>query len=457
MRLKAKLILLAAVPLLLSLVLIAAAVHTQSRDLAQREHQLVEEAYMAARRAELKHYVELAMSTMQPLRQRGDSPAQAQQEALRLLASLDYGDDGYFFVYDLQGRVLMHSRQPDLVGQNLWALRDLEGQQTIQQLIARARNGGGYVPYLWRKPSSGQMARKLGYVVAVPEWDWMVGTGLYLDDIDATMFALDRQVSGHIRATLLWIAGIAVLGVGLISASGVWLNLSEHKVTDAKLRLLARQVVQSQEDERAHLARELHDGTSQTLVSAKLLIEAAMDKLGSGDWAVVQSLAKALARLNDSLDEVRRISHRLRPAMLDTLGLPSALELLGRESSEHGPARVRVRIEGAPFELPVEMKTVFFRIAQESMTNIGKHAQAREVTIVLSFSTRTVRLAIHDDGRGFDVAAVQLDPRRGIGLRNMRERIASIGGQFEVHSGAASGTRIDAHVPADAIERLRGA
>jgi two-component system NarL family sensor kinase len=457
MRLKAKLILLAAVPLLLSLVLIAAAVRTQSRDLAQREHRLVEEAYMDARRAELKHYVELAMSTVQPLRERGVDRSQAQTEALRRLASLDYGDDGYFFVYDLQGRVLMHSRQPDLVGQNLWTLRDLEGQQTIQQLIARARGGGGYVPYLWRKPSSGQLARKLGYVVAVPEWDWMVGTGLYLDDIDATMSALDRQVSGHISATLLWIAGIAVLGVGLISASGVWLNLAEHKVTDAKLRLLARQVVQSQEDERAHLARELHDGTSQTLVSAKLLIETAMDKLGSGDWAVLQSLAKALARLNDSLDEVRRISHRLRPAMLDTLGLPSALELLGREASEHGPARVRVKIEGTPIELPAEMKTVLFRIAQEALTNIGKHASASEVTIALGFDAQAVRLRITDDGRGFDVAAVQLDPRRGIGLRNMRERMASIGGQFEVHSGMAAGTRLEAEVPADAIERLRAA
>jgi two-component system NarL family sensor kinase len=456
-RLKAKLILLAAVPLLLSLALIAAAVRTQSQELARREHLLVERAYMAARQAELKHYVELAMGMVRALRDQGSNTADAQREALRLLSLLSYGDDGYFFVYDLQGRVLMHSRQPDLVGQNLWTLRDLEGQQTIQQLIARARSGGGYVPYLWRKPSSGQMARKLGYVVTVPNWDWMIGTGLYLDDIDATMSELDRQAGGHIRTTLLWIAGIAALGIGLLTASGVWLNLSEHKVTDAKLRLLARQVVQSQEDERAHLARELHDGTSQTLVSAKLQIEAAMDKLGRGERAVVLSLAKALARLNDSLDEVRRISHRLRPAMLDTLGLPAALELLGREWGEHSLARVRVRIEGAEFELPAEVKTALFRVAQEGMTNIGKHADAATVDIVLSFDAHSLRLDIRDDGCGFDAAAVQLDPRRGIGLRNMRERMASIGGRFEVQSGPGNGTWVVASVPVDAIERLRKA
>lgn len=457
MRLKAKLILLAAVPLLLSLASMAAAVLYQAHDLARREHELVEQAYMAARQAELKHYVELATSTVQALRDQGASASDAREQALHLLASLNYGDDGYFFVYDLQGQVLMHSRQPDLVGRNLWEMRDAQGEQTIQRLIAQARAGGGFVPYPWRKPSSGQMTPKLGYVVALPEWNWMIGTGLYLDDIQATMAALDRQVNAHIATTLWWIAGIAALGVGLISASGLWLNLAEHKVADAKLRMLARQVVQSQEDERAHLARELHDGTSQTLVSAKLLIEAAMDKLEPGQRGVLLSLTKALARLNDSLDEVRRISHRLRPAMLDTLGLPAALHLLGREFGEHGRAVVEVRTEGTAGELPEEVKTVLFRVAQEALANIGKHARAREVQLVLALDAQALRLCITDDGRGFDVDDVQLDPRRGIGLRNMRERLASIGGQLEVESTAESGTRLMGTVPAEAIDRLRAA
>jgi two-component system NarL family sensor kinase len=324
---------------------------------------------------------------------------------------------------------------------------------TIQRLIAQARNGGGYVSYLWRKPSSGQMAPKLGYVTALPRWNWMIGTGLYLDDIQATMSQLEQQSNAHIATTLLWIAGIAALGIALISASGLWLNLSEHRVADAKLRLLARQVVESQENERAHLARELHDGTSQTLVSAKLLIESAVDELERTHRAPPPALAKALSRLNDSLSEVRRISHRLRPAMLDTLGLPAALELLGREFGEHGQAAVQVGIEGERCELPEEVKTVLFRVAQEALANIGKHAAAREVHITLAFDAEGVQLRVADDGRGFDVQAVQLDPRRGIGLRNMRERLASIGGRFELASDAA-GTRLMASVPAESIERL---
>ena len=455
MRLKAKLITLAAVPLLLSLALIAAAVRHQERQLAQREHALVEREYMSARRAELKHYLELALSTIRPLYDQGGSDPATRDQALKRLASLEYGDDGYFFVYDLQGRVLMHSRQPELIGRNLWELRDPQGEPTIQRLIAQARGGGGYVEYQWRKPSSGQMVPKLGYVVALPNWQWMVGTGLYLDDIRATMSALDQQVSGNIATTLLWIAGIAALGVGVISASGLWLNLSEHRVADAKLGRLARQVVQSQEDERAHLARELHDGTSQTLVSAKLLIESAVDELERSRRAAPPALAKALARLNDSLSEVRRISHRLRPAMLDTLGLPAALELLGREFGEQGGARMQVDIEGACGELPDEVKTVLFRVAQEALANIGKHAQAHEVRLVLSFDAEGLQLRIADDGRGFDVEAVQLDPRRGIGLRNMRERLASIGGELALQSSLVAGTRLVASVPAEALARLR--
>jgi two-component system NarL family sensor kinase len=452
MRLKVKLLTLAAVPLLLALALMAAALLHQQRQLAQRQHELVEDEYMSARRAELRNYVELALSTVRPLYESGRDDEATRAQAVRLLQSLDYGSDGYFFVYDLQGRSLMHSRQPELMGKDLWELRDPQGSPTIQRLVAQAKAGGGFVDYLWRKPSTGQMAPKLGYVVALPRWNWMVGTGLYLDDIHATVAQVDRQVSSNIETTLWWIAGIACGGILLISVSGLWLNLSELRVADAKLRLLARQVVQSQEDERAHLARELHDGTSQTLVSAKLLVESAVDQLERGRHEVPPALPKALARLNESLTEVRRISHRLRPAMLDTLGLPAALELLGREFGEHGVTQVSVDVHGEAAELPEEVKTVLFRVAQEALANIGKHAHARRAHLSLHFDPGGgIVLRIDDDGHGFDVDAVQLDPLRGIGLRNMRERLNSVGGSVEVRATPGAGTILRAEVPASAL------
>ncbi|CAN5484437.1 cache domain-containing protein [soil metagenome] len=456
MRLKLKIIALAVVPLIAALLLIAFAVRHQERSLAQQERALVEAEYMNARRAELRHYVELAVSTIRPLYESGGNDAQAQAEAIRLLASLDYGSDGYFFVYDLQGKVLMHSRQPELLGQNLWNLRDVNGQPTIQQLIARAKAGGGYVDYLWRKPSTQQSAPKLGYVVALERWNWMVGTGLYLDDIHATMGQLDQQARANIAATLLWIAGIAVGMLALISAGGLLLNLSEQRVADGKLRTLARRVVQSQEEERAHLARELHDGTSQTLVAAKLLVESAVEDLERGvATQPARGLASAVGHIDASLNEVRRISHRLRPALLDTLGLPAALQHLGSELDD-GRTAYEVQISGTETALPDEAKTVLFRVAQEALANIGKHARAARVQIALAFGADGgVALQINDDGRGFEVGPPL--PTQGIGLRNMRERVAAIGGQFEIQSSPGHGTQLTADVSRDALARLHTA
>ncbi len=454
MRLKAKLLVVAAIPLLLSLALIAAAVLLQQRELARREHALVEGGYVSARRAELQNYVQLAMSMIKPLVDAGGDAPAAQAQAMRLLESLDYGNDGYFFVYDMHGTVLMHPRQRELVGKDLSGLRDSRGNATIQALLARARDGGGYVEYMWRRPSTGQVAPKLGYVVEIPRWGWMVGTGLYRDDIDAATAQLDAQASSNIGATLLWIAAIAGGGVALISLSGLWLNLSEHRVADAKLQLLARQVVRFQEDERAHLARELHDGATQTMVSAKLLVESAIEQLEREHHVSPPALERALAGLKESLNEVRRISHRLRPAMLDELGLPAALELLAREADDAGATRVDVRIQGEAVPLPDAVKTALFRVSQEALANVGKHAQAQQVDVELVFSSEGIALSIGDDGRGFEVDKVQLDPRRGIGLRNMRERLASIGGSFEVNAAPGVGTTLVARVPLDAVRRL---
>ncbi|MEY4764056.1 MAG: hypothetical protein RI907_729 [Pseudomonadota bacterium] len=480
MRLKAKVLLLAVLPLLLSLTAIGVAVLQQQRSLATHTQNLVRDAYMQARRAELKHYVDLALSTL-PLRKsqgkgqgKGQGRAEAtdadRERALAAFRALSYGPDGYFFVYDRLGRVVMHSQQPELIGQDLWNLRDAQGRPTVQQLLAQAQAGGGYVEYQWRKPSSGQMAPKLGYVVMLEPWGWMVGTGLYLDDIQTTLAAVDESMDNGIRNTLGWLTAVAALGTVAISIWGLMLNLNEHRETDAKLRLMARQVVQSQEDERAHLARELHDGTSQTLVAGKLLIESAVDQIERSGAAVPTPLPQALQRINDALNEVRHLSHSLRPALLDTLGLPAALTHLGNEFGAHTGLHIDTHVDGPEVELPDHIKTVLFRVAQEALTNVAKHAQATQVDLSLSFEPDAIELRINDNGRGFPTAAVLAHPTQGIGLRNMRERLATVGGRFEVHADqvpnpshlhtqeeAAHGTLVIATVPREALAPLPAA
>lgn len=444
--LRGRLFLLALLPLLASLALIAVAVRQQEQSLAERGHALVRASYMEARRTELKHYVDLAVSTFEPLLGRPG----AQQQALAILSSLDYGPDGYFFVYDLDGRVLMHSRQPELVGQNLWELRDPRGQPTIQQLIARAKAGGGYVEYLWRKPSSQQLAPKLGYVVAVPEWGWMLGTGLYLDGIEATMAELEQGARQNITATLLWVGAVAVFGIALISAGALALNLSEHRSAEAKLRALAREVVQSQEDERARLARDLHDGVSQALVATKLLIESAQQEPAGAER--LQGLA--LKRLNGTLAEVRHLSHALRPALLDTLGLPAALQHLAGEFDAAGGTRFAATVEGEEVELPEAVKTALFRIAQEALNNAARHAQATTVGLLLRFERGGgLALEVRDDGRGFDAEAAQAVADQGLGLRSMRERAAALGARLHLATAPGEGSRVTVKLSAADLDR----
>ncbi|HKT97069.1 MAG TPA: cache domain-containing protein [Paraburkholderia sp.] len=489
-RLKTKIFLLAVVPFLAAIASIGIGVRQQATALARTQHATMQAAYLSSKEVELRHYVELATSAIAPLYAPeanasvapGASSVDAaaasdaalpvpadlaarQRTALAVLQKMNFGPDGYFFVYDMHGRSLMHPREPGLVGQDLWNLRDPQGALTIQQLVTAASHGGGFVRYMWHRPSTGKLAPKLGYVVALPRWGWMVGTGIYLDDVDSTLAHIDERASANIERTLQWLGIIALAGVGVFALGALVLNVSEYRSTDAKLKRLAQQVVQSQEQERARLSRELHDGISQMLVSAKLLLESALARFERGEArvpAAEASLSTGLTRLSDTLREVRRISHALRPAMLDDLGLAAALEQLTRELAEESEMEIgftqsdarpgsrsganvganmgagasdggpRTGMSAAP--LPDAVNTVLFRIAQEALTNIAKHAGARRAALTLDVAANGVTLTIADNGRGFDVAHALADPRAGMGLRNMRERLEPLGGQLSISS-----------------------
>ncbi|WP_296226833.1 cache domain-containing protein [Ralstonia sp. UBA689] len=467
MKLRQKILLLAVAPLTIAMLAIMLTVRHQSIALAQHERQLVESAYLQAKEAELRAHVKLAQSAIAPLLASGRNDDATRDEAMRTLARLDFGTDGYFFLYDLHGRNLMHPRQPELVGRDLWELTDAGGQPTIQKLVAAAQAGGGFVRYMWDKPSTHQSVPKLGYVEPIPQWGWMVGTGLYLDDIEQTLHQIDQRAQANIDQTLAWVVGIAAISILLVAGSGLALNVSDHREADAKLRQLAQQVVRSQEDERARVSRELHDGISQVLVSTKLLLETAHSHLEaplgrdiapSPDKAAGM-LRRALDRLNGALGEVRRVSHNLRPALLDDLGLAAALELLVRETREAHEGRqpglaIALELVGPPVQLPDACNTALFRIAQEALSNVERHAtRATRIGVLLENDLDAVRLSIRDNGPGFDVESVQVDPEHGIGLRNMRERMAALGGTCTIASDA-HGTEVCAVLPHVVIAQL---
>jgi two-component system, NarL family, sensor kinase len=207
--------------------------------------------------------------------------------------------------------------------------------------------------------------------------------------------------------------------------------------------------VRSQEEERARLSRDLHDGISQWLVSIKLQIESGIAKLAANAQEpelARNSFDRAAVQLNDVLGEVRRISHNLRPALLDDLGLAAALDHLTREFWEHTSILAKFEIHGPIDGLTDVANTALFRIAQEALTNIERHANASTASVCLNGSKNDITLVISDDGVGFNVAGVAQHPKRGIGLRNMHERVNAIGGVLELTS-SADGTKVTATLP----------
>lgn len=449
MKLRSKIIMFAITPLLLSFTGIAIAVFYQATVLAQQQRSTVEQAYMASKEAELKHYITMGSAAIAHLYNAAIQDSSKQEEAKKILATLAFGDDGYFYVYDLQGKNLMHPRRPDLVEKNLWDMVDPNGNFTIQELIGRAHAGGGAIRYLWEKPSTKKIVPKLGYVMKLERWGWVLGTGIYLDDVDMALNQIDVQVASNIHRTMFWIAGIAVTSAILIALSGLALNISESRLAEAKLKVLAQSVVRSQEDERARLSRDLHDGLSQLLVSIKLQVESGLAKLGSkisnSDAAHI-SFSRATLQINDALNEVRRISHDLRPALLDDLGLVAAFKHLANEFENATKIPLDFNSSG-DFSLLTEAgNTALYRVAQEALTNIHKHA--KNISLVhmqLCCNQQQATLSISDNGSGFDVASIVKHPKRGIGLSNMRERLATVNGQLELHSNT-DGTRISAHI-----------
>jgi two-component system NarL family sensor kinase len=462
MKLKAKLVLLAIVPFLAAIASIEIGVRQEAMVLAESQHATTQAAYLASKQLELKHYVELASTAIAPLydagQQNARDDAMLRTRALDVLQKMDYGKDGYFFVYDTHGRSLMHPREPDLVGRDLWELRDPQGMLTIQQLLAASARGGGYVRYVWHRPSTGKLASKLGYVVPLERWGWMIGTGIYLDDVDAALADIDARAAANIDRTMKWIDAIAMAGLAVIALCALVLNVTEYRSADAKLKRLAQQVVESQENERARLSRELHDGISQMMVSVKLLLESALARFERSEArvpAAEAALATSLTRLGDTLREVRRISHALRPSMLDDLGVAAALEQLTRELGEQSAVEIGFTqiMHTHAAVLPDAVNTVLFRIAQEALTNIVRHAQASSAALTLEVSHDAVTLTIADNGRGFDTAYAFVGRRSGVGLRNMRERLEPLGGKLSLSSQPGH-TLVTARVPLDTPVRL---
>jgi signal transduction histidine kinase len=202
-------------------------------------------------------------------------------------------------------------------------------------------------------------------------------------------------------------------------------------------RKAVQSLLEGQELERKRLARELHDETGQALASILLGLKSLEQQVGPEPVATIRELVAG------ALDGVRRLTVELRPPALDDFGLQAALERLTSLVGTRSGIDIQLSVR-APVALAPDLETAIYRIVQEALTNIVKHANASSVSIIVMASGETVRLVIEDDGTGFDQATVR---EGALGLVGIRERVAILGGRFELESAPGDGTTIVVELP----------
>jgi signal transduction histidine kinase len=241
-------------------------------------------------------------------------------------------------------------------------------------------------------------------------------------------------------------------------------DLQEARVQEARHREemrgeLLHRVVEAQESERQRIARELHDETGQALTALGLGLRGVRGTIGLNEDKAEQRLEQMELLVDRSLNELQRLITNLRPSHLDDLGLGATLRWYAGEIESSTRLHVDVEVIGERGPMSTEIKTALFRITQEALTNIVKHANANEVVVRLVYGTETVSVRVIDDGRGFDLSVLDNSERKSWGLLGMRERANLLGGVLTIDSTPGFGSRVEVVIPyeqpAPALEAIK--
>lgn len=241
---------------------------------------------------------------------------------------------------------------------------------------------------------------------------------------------------------------VASLIARAIENADLFRALAEKEET---LQQLVRRTIDAQEEERRRLATEIHDGVTQQLISIWYRLQACGTSLRANPERAERELATARELVDAALGEARVAIYDLRPSMLDDLGLAPSLRTLAFQQLE-GEVEIELEVEDVE-SLPSHHEVALYRIAQEAVTNIRKHADASRVTLVLREETGSVVLLVRDDGRGFLTGSPYAPgPATSFGLTGMSERAALIGGSLTVRSTPGEGTVLELRIPRQPVE-----
>jgi signal transduction histidine kinase len=384
------------------------------------------------------------------------------QDALmtELLATMTMGDNGFAYLIDRQGRVLFH-HDPRMAGTNLSDL------PFVQRVLAGETNG-----LFWTSPEGEQLivdfapVKDTGWGVITQEpWDVAVAPvrwqsvlllAICAAVILVVLVLLWRGVR-RVASPLGWLADQSTRlaeggtveptrtsGIEEIDTLGSAFDTMAAQINAYRvgLRRYAGAITQTLEEERRHIARELHDETVQEMFAIARQIE--IYQTDAADPAYKAQLAHLRNLVNDTIHSVRQIIRDLRPRLLEDLGLIPALELLLQATFEGDTPHVTFDVIGQPRPLGTKRELSIYRVVQEAANNARKHAQAKVFTVRLSYEPQRVQLDIYDDGRGFVTPPALTDfvHTGHLGLMGIQERVWSAGGLLTIDSAPGRGVRL---------------
>ena len=224
--------------------------------------------------------------------------------------------------------------------------------------------------------------------------------------------------------------------------------LQQSRQMQEQLRRLSHQLLSAQEEERKTISRELHDEIAQTLTGINVQLGSLKAATTLNTKELEKKITSTQRLVEKSVQIVHRFARELRPSVLDDLGLIPALHSFVKIFAERTRLRIRLRIFAGVEQLDAAIRTVLYRVVQESLTNVARHARASRVEVCIEKLVDSVHMQVKDDGRSFSVERMlQAQKNNRLGLLGMRERVEMVGGHFGIESAPGRGTTVEVHVP----------
>jgi signal transduction histidine kinase len=269
----------------------------------------------------------------------------------------------------------------------------------------------------------------------------------FIADLSDAIKILDGIVNRKSQRIIL-VARISAILIFAVTIFFILFSQRALNASTARLKFLSTQLIQVGEKERKRISRELHDEVGQGLTAVKFSIENTLDLVEKGNITEsVNSLNWAVTLIQNTINEARKISVSLRPAMIDQLGIVPTISWFCREYQKtYTGIAIEQQINIREESVPNQLKMVIYRVLQESLTNIAKHSKASHIAISLAQHKSRLIFSVEDNGRGFDVPSMSANPtiQNGFGLVSMRERVELSSGEFEIYSAEGKGTTISA-------------